>query len=95
MTAYVLVEIVVTDPELYEEVKQRTPPIVAQYGGVYLARGGETLILHGDWKPARLVLLSFNNLVQAKAWESSPEYTAVKELRDRCARVNMLMVDGV
>lgn len=95
MTAFVLVEIDVTDPELYEEVKQRTPPIVALYGGRYLARGGYTEVLHGDWKPDRLVLLTFDNLEQAKAWESSPEYTAVKQLRDRCARVNMVMVDGV
>lgn len=95
MTAFVLVDIAVTDPELYEEVKQRTPPIVAQYGGRYLARGGETLVLYGDWKPERLVLLSFDSLEQAKTWESSPEYAVVKQLRDRCARVNMVMLPGI
>ena len=56
MTAYVVVDIAITDPERYEEVKQRTPPIVAQYGGHYLARGGQTESLHGDWSPERLVL---------------------------------------
>jgi len=95
MTAYILVDIAVTDPELYEEVKQRTPPIVAQYGGRYLARGGSTEVLHGNWNPERLVLLSFDSLEQANAWESSPEYTAVKQLRDRCARVNMVLLPGI
>ena len=95
MTAYVVVDITITDPELYEEVKQRTPPIVAQYGGRYLARGGHTESLHGDWSPERLVLLAFDSLEQAKAWESSPEYTAVKQIRDRCARVNMVMLAGI
>ncbi|HWR65602.1 MAG TPA: DUF1330 domain-containing protein [Bellilinea sp.] len=95
MTAYVVVDIAVTDPELYEEVKQRTPPIVEQYGGRYLVRGGYTEALHGSWNPERLVLLSFDSLEQAKAWESSPEYNAVKQLRDRCARVNMVMVPGI
>lgn len=58
MTAYVIVEITVTDPVQYEEVKRLTPPVVAQYGGKYLARGGQTEVLHGDWQPARLVLLN-------------------------------------
>ena len=95
MAAYVLVDITITDPVLYEEVKQRTPPIVAQYGGRYLARGGHTESLHGSWQPKRLVLLLFDSLEQATTWESSPEYTAVKQLRDRCAQVNMLLLDGV
>jgi uncharacterized protein (DUF1330 family) len=68
---------------------------VAQYGGRYLARGGHTESLHGNWQPKRLVLLQFDSREQAAAWESSPEYTAVKQLRDRCAQVNMLLLDGV
>lgn len=95
MTAYVVVDIDITDPELYEEVKLRTPLIVAQYGGRYLARGGHPELLHGIWKPERLVLLAFDSLEQAKAWESSPEYSAVKLLRDRCARVNMVLLTGI
>ncbi|MHB0989123.1 MAG: DUF1330 domain-containing protein [Bellilinea sp.] len=95
MPAYVLVDITITDPVLYEEVKQRTPPIVAQYGGRYLARGGRTESLHGNWQPKRLVLLQFDSLEQATTWESSPEYTVVKQLRDRCAQVSMLLLDGV
>lgn len=95
MTAYVVVDIVITDPALYEEVKQRTPPIVTHYGGRYLARGGHTESLYGDWSPERLVLLAFDSLEQARTWEASPEYTAVKQLRDRCARVNMVMLSGI
>ena len=95
MPAYVLVDITITDAVLYEEVKRRTPPIVAQYGGRYLARGEHTENLHGDWQPKRLVLLQFDSREQAAAWESSPEYTVVKQLRDRCAQVNMLLLDGV
>jgi len=94
MTAYVLVDIVITDAEMYAEVKQRTPPIVAQYGGRYLVRGGTTVRLSGDWQPERLVLLEFDSPEQARAWESSPEYSAVKQIRDRCARVKMVLLEG-
>lgn len=94
MAAYVVVEITVTDPVRYEEVKRLTPPVVAQYGGKYLARGGQTEVLHGDWQPARLVLLQFDSLEQARQWESSPEYAAIKKLRDQCARVEMVLLPG-
>lgn len=95
MTAYVVVEILITDTALYEEVKKRTPQTVAQYGGRYLARGGQTETLHGDWQPSRLVLLEFDSVEKARDWESSPEYSAVKQLRDRCAQVNMVILQGI
>lgn len=94
MTAYVITEITVTDPVLYEDVKRRTPPVVAQYGGKYLARGGQTEVLHGDWQPSRLVLLEFESMEQARQWETSPEYCEIKILRDRCARVEMIVLQG-
>ena len=41
MPAYVINDMVVTDPELFERYKQLSPPTVAQYGGRFLARGGQ------------------------------------------------------
>ena len=40
MSAYVVVEIVVNNPEGYEEYKKLAPPPIAAYGGKYIARGG-------------------------------------------------------
>lgn len=94
MSAYVIVEIEVTDAAMYEHVKEQTPPIVAQYGGEYLVRGGEVHVAHGDWQPKRLVILRFPSPQQARTWEESPEYIAVKEIRAKCARVNMVMIEG-
>ena len=50
MPAYVINDMVVTDPELFERYKQLSPPTVAQYGGRFLARGGQIENLEGDWK---------------------------------------------
>ena len=38
MSAYVIVEIEITDPELYERYKQLAPATVQAHGGRYLAR---------------------------------------------------------
>jgi uncharacterized protein (DUF1330 family) len=42
MTAYVIVDINVTDPVGYEEYRKLAPAAVEHYGGKYLARGGKT-----------------------------------------------------
>jgi uncharacterized protein (DUF1330 family) len=94
MPVYVVVDIEITDPEVYEEVKRRTPATVAAYGGKYLARGGQTRVLAGDWNPSRLAVLQFDSLEQAQAWQDSPEYQPVKALRERSARVNMVAIEA-
>ena len=95
MTAYVIVDIQVTDPVGYEEYKKLAPPIVAAYGGKYLARGGKTETLEGDWSPKRLVILEFESAERAKAWLNSPEYRAARQLRHRTTKTNMVVVGGV
>ncbi|PWH13932.1 MAG: DUF1330 domain-containing protein [Anaerolineae bacterium] len=95
MTAYVIVDITVTDPEGYAEYKQLAPAAVALYGGKYLARGGQTETLEGDWQPQRLVILEFPSIEQAKAWLHSPEYAPARALRHRYAQSNMVVIEGV
>ena len=53
MTAYVIVDINVTDPVRYEDYKKLAAPTVEMYGGKYIARGGKTEVLEGDWQPSR------------------------------------------
>ena len=95
MTAYVIVDIEVTDPVGYEDYKKLATPTVALYGGKYIARGGKNEVLEGDWTPNRLVILQFENSEQAKAWLNSPEYAEARPLRHKYARSKMVVVDGV
>ena len=95
MPAYVIVDIQVTDPVGYEEYKKLAPPIVAAYGGRYLARGGKTETLEGDWLPKRLVILEFESAERAKVWLNSPEYRAARQLRHQTTKTNMVVVEGV
>ena len=67
MPAYVINDMVVTDPELFERYKQLSPPTVAQYGGRFLARGGQIENLEGDWSPRRVVIIEFPSLERARA----------------------------
>jgi uncharacterized protein (DUF1330 family) len=94
MTAYVIVDVEVTDPAGYEEYKKLAPPAVSLYGGKYLARGGRNESLEGDWKAQRLVILEFESIEKAKAWVNSPEYAPARAMRHKYAKSKMIVVEG-
>ncbi len=94
MSAYVVVQIEVHDPEAFESYKARVSPTVEAYGGRYAVRGGTIETLEGDWNPSRFVILEFDSVAQAKAWWSSEEYRAPKELRHQAASSQMIVVEG-
>ncbi len=48
MTAYIILDIEVTDPVRYAEYKELASPTVTQYGGKYIVRGGKAENLEGD-----------------------------------------------
>ena len=94
MPAYVINDMDVTDPQLFEEYKKLSPPSVAQYGGKFLARGGRTETLEGAWSPRRLVILEFPDMASAQAWIDSPEYAPARRLRQRSSNSNIVLVEG-
>jgi len=95
MPAYLIVETKITDPEQYEHYKAAAPAALAAYGGKYVARGGETAVLEGDWDPSRLVVLEFPDLESAKRFYDSPEYAEARKLREGAAELNMVVVEGL
>jgi len=95
MSAFVIVDIEVTDPAGYDEYKKLAPAAVALYGGKYLARGGTVETLEGTWQPGRLVVVEFPSAEHAKKWWSSDAYKTAKKLRHETARTNMILVHGV
>jgi uncharacterized protein (DUF1330 family) len=95
MAAYVILDIEVTGPVGYEQYKQLAPPAVTAYDGRYLARGGRTETLEGDWAPNRLVILEFPDVARAKQWLESPEYRKARGLRRQSATTKMVVIEGV
>ncbi len=94
MSAYVVFEIEVTDPERYERYKALSGPAVAAAGGRYLARGGRTASLEGAAPPRRSVVIEFDSLEAAVAWYEGEAYTAARALREGAATVRAYVVEG-
>jgi uncharacterized protein (DUF1330 family) len=94
MSAYLIVNIAVEDAELYEEYKAKVPAFVRKYGGEYLARGGNTVVIEGDWKPQRLVVFRFPDLASVQGMFDDPEYQPLKELRQRAAKSQIVAIES-
>lgn len=95
MPAYVIVDIKVTDPGVYEDYKKLAAPTIAEHGGRYLVRGGEVEVLEGSRRPGRTVVLEFPDARAAKSWWSSETYAAAKKLRHASATTEMILVEGI
>ena len=94
MTAYIVVEVEVTDPTEYQTYSKQTMATLEPYNGKFIVRGGNAETLEGDWQPKRFVIIEFPGIEQAKAWYNSPEYTAIIGIRHHAANSRMILVQG-
>jgi uncharacterized protein (DUF1330 family) len=94
MSAYLVVDITVHDPEMYKEYVRKAPPFIEKHGGVYRVRGGAVETQEGKWSPQRLVVVEFPGREKAKAFLNDPGYQAVATIRHQAATTNMVLADG-
>ncbi|MEO7053357.1 MAG: DUF1330 domain-containing protein [Rhizomicrobium sp.] len=92
--AYVIGEVNVTDAETYKTYAAKTSPIVAKFGGIYIARGGRSVPVEGAAPAGRIVVIQFPSLAAAQAFESSEEYLKVAPIRQRSSTGRFFIVEG-
>ena len=95
MPAYLIADIDVTDAAGFDEYKRRVPAVIAAHGGRYVARGGASQVLEGDWHPKRAVIIEFPSLAAFKAFWEAPDYQPLRELRERSANSNLVVIEGL
>lgn len=94
MSAYVIAQVEVTDPETFAQYSAQVPATIEPYGGRYLVRGGATQAIEGDWAPPRLVVIEFPSMDQAKTWYGSEAYKPLIALRQQSAKTHLSFVEG-
>ena len=94
MVAYVINEIVITEPQRFQTYADQVPAIIAKYGGEYVVRGGQPERVDGPEPPHRLVVLRFASREAARAWRASPEYRAILPIREATSTSRVYIVDG-
>ncbi|TDG13328.1 DUF1330 domain-containing protein [Seongchinamella unica] len=94
MSAYVIYDVDIRDPQRYQEFMVKAKPALEAAGGRYLARGGEHKVIEGDWEPRRLVLFEFPSIAKAEEFYNSDLYQGYKAIRDECSSGHIVIVEG-
>jgi uncharacterized protein (DUF1330 family) len=93
MTAYVIAEVDIRNPELYRDYVKLTPASITRHGGRFLVRGGATEALEGA-PPKRIVVLEFATRAAAERWYNSPDYSEARAIREKAAVSRLFVVEG-
>ena len=95
MSAYLILDTKITDPEAYEAYKVLAKPIAEEFGGVYRVRGSEIDLLENDlWEPTRIVVIEFPSKRHARDFYNSDAYKPVRDIRQNNAECTLFIVDG-
>ena len=96
MAAYLIVDTLVENADLYEQYKLKAKPLIEKFGGEYLARGGRMTLRETDlWSPARLVLIRFSDVESANRCLDSFEYQQIYPLSQKSARRTAIVLEGL
>jgi uncharacterized protein (DUF1330 family) len=91
---YLYAEFAVHDPAEFEKYRERVSAVSASFGGRYVVRRTEPVVLDGEWSAKRLVIIEFDSPEQVRAFYDSPEYQAILPHRLRSTSGHVLLLTG-
>jgi uncharacterized protein (DUF1330 family) len=93
--AYMIFGVDINDMEKFGEYAEGAAPLLGKFGASVLSATNSIEKLHGNWVRARVTVLKFPSLDQARAlWESS-EYAPLKQLRESCSQSDIILIEGM
>jgi uncharacterized protein (DUF1330 family) len=90
---YVIARATVTNPGAWAEYAAKASEAIKKYGGNPIVRGGRAETIEGQGV-ARNVVIEFASFEAAKAYATSPEYAAAKQLRQGAGTIDFVVVEG-
>lgn len=95
MTVYLVGHIDITDPETYAGYEAGFSEIFERYDGEFLSVDDDPLMLEGDKRHTRTVLVRFPDRAGALAWFGSDDYQALAAIRWRSSSAEISLIEGV
>jgi len=92
--ASIVGRVTVTDWDAYREYMKRTPKIIDQFGGRFIARGADIDTLEGEKETRRMVIIEFPSIEKAKAFYQSDAYQNARQIRANSAEAQFVVLDG-
>lgn len=94
MTAYIVVRIgAVTDTARYDTYRSKAKTLLATHGARYLVRSSDEELAEGN-QAERFTIIEFPSLEAIHSFWHSPEYSALREIRQDAVDLTIGFVDG-
>ena len=93
--AYYVAEFEITDAEGIKPYSAQVESTFKPYGGHFIVRGGKTISLEGEAPKRRRVVIEFTSMEKAQAWYNSADYTELRKIRQRTAKTDVYLIEGV
>ena len=92
--AYAVVDISeITEPEVFKTLLPKAAAANDQFGGKFVARTEKIVALDGT-PPKRFIVIGFDSVDKAKAWDASPLQNEVNAIRKKSTKSRTFIVDG-
>ena len=92
---YVVAEVEVNDTAAFAKYAAAVPGTLAPFNGKYVVRAGKITPVEGDAPKQRYIVIAFESVEKAQAWEDSPAYEAIKPMRHASAKSRIFITEGV
>ena len=92
--AYAVVDISeITDQKTFETLLPKAGPANDAFGGKFIIRTTNITGLDGT-PPKRFVVIAFDSVEKAKAWDSSPAQAEINGIRKKSTKSRTFIADG-
>ena len=94
MSHYFIANIKINDEDEYKKYLDKADEVFSKYNGKYLAVDNKPMILEGNWKYSRTVLIQFTSLEDFNNWYQSEEYQKILKHRLAAAECDTILIEG-
>jgi len=93
-TAYVIADVEITDKAAYQAYGAKVPDTLKPYSGRIVVRGAPSA-KEGAAPQGIIVMVEFRSLADAEKWYTSPSYSALIPERQKAAKAQIYIVEGL
>lgn len=95
MTVYAIAQLRFTDRAAYDRYQSRFMDVFRRHRGTLLAADESPRVVEGQWDRDKVVLMSFPDEADFRAWSDSPDYQEISKDRHAGADTVVLLVKGL
>lgn len=92
MSAYLIVYANIDDETRFAAYVAAVQPVIAAHGGKLIARAAPPVVLESEWPWQTVGIVEFPSMEAGEGFWHSPEYQAVKLLREGASKFQVVLV---